>query len=48
MTAAHIAEMMKNWTKIEAAVMAQYPAADAEAVYEMTKAAMNKSLGLTA
>lgn len=46
MTAAHIAEMMSNWNKTEAAVRAAYPDASAEQVYQMTAAAMSKSLGM--
>ena len=46
MNAAQIKEMMDNWNKTEAAVRAAFPSADAETVYQMTAAAMNKSLGL--
>lgn len=43
-TAQALAEMLANWTKTEAAVRAAYPAADDEQVYQITAAAMNKSL----
>ncbi|WP_175725133.1 hypothetical protein [Burkholderia ambifaria] len=46
MNAAQIKEMMDNWNKTEAAVRAACPAASDEQVYQLTAAAMNKSLGL--
>lgn len=46
MSATQIKEMMDNWNKVEAAVRSAYPGADEEAVYQITAAAMNKSLGL--
>ncbi|WP_447639546.1 hypothetical protein [Pandoraea norimbergensis] len=46
MTAEHIKEMMDNWNKTQDAVRAQFPDASDEQVYQMTAAAMNKSLGL--
>ncbi len=46
MNADAIAEMMKNWVKTEAAARAAAPDASDEEVFQMTKAAMNKSLGL--
>ena len=46
MSAAAIQEMMNNWNKIEANVRAAYPDADAEQVYQLTKTAMNASLGM--
>lgn len=46
MTAAQIQEMMNNWNKTEAAVRVAMPDATAKQVYQMTAAAMNKSLGM--
>lgn len=46
MNAAHIAEMISNWTKIENTVRENFPEATDEQVYQMTKQAMNSSLGL--
>jgi len=45
MNAAAIQEMMNNWEKIESNVRAALPSATAEQVYQLTAAAMNKSLG---
>lgn len=46
MIAEQIKEMMGNWNKAEAAVREAFPAATDEQVFQMTSAAMNKSLGL--
>ena len=42
-----ITEMMAAWIVIEAAAREQYPAASAEAIYQIAKAAMNKALALS-
>ncbi len=46
MNAAHIAEMMANFAKAEAAARSAFPAASDEEIFQMVKSAMNKSLGL--
>lgn len=45
-SAADLAEMMAAWNKIESAAKAQFPHATPEEVYEITKGAMNHSLGI--
>jgi hypothetical protein len=44
--AQNLEEMMNNWNKIERAAHQQFPGATAEELYEICKAAMNRSLGL--
>ena len=39
-------EMMAAWSKIETTIKTAYPEASAEEVYWMTKAAMDKALGI--
>lgn len=46
MFADQIKEMLDNWNKAEAAARAAFPGADAETIYQLTAAAMNKLLGL--
>jgi len=46
-TTADIREMMAGWSAIVARVRAAYPKASDEQIYQMAKAAMNKSLGLS-
>lgn len=46
MSADDIKEMMKNWNDTEAKVRATFPNATEEEVFQTTKAAMSKSLGL--
>jgi hypothetical protein len=46
MSAEQLKEMMDNWTKTEAAARAAHPSANNEQIYQMTKEAMNKSLGM--
>jgi hypothetical protein len=46
MFAKDIQEMMDNWNKTEAAVRAAYPNATDEQVFQISSAAMKKSLGL--
>lgn len=46
MSTERIKEMMSNWNKTEAVVRNANPAATEEQIYQMTAAAMNKSLGL--
>lgn len=46
MSAADLKEMIDNWSKTEAAARAANPSATAEEIYQMTAAAMSKSLGL--
>ena len=41
-----VREMLKNWTATEAKVRATNPAATDEAVYQIVKAAFNKSLSI--
>lgn len=43
-----LAEMMLNWTAIEARVKAAHPSASAEEVYRICAAAMSRSLGVGA
>jgi hypothetical protein len=46
MSAENIKEMLDNWDKTADAARAANPAATEEQIYQMTAAAMNKSLGL--
>lgn len=46
MSAADIKQMMSNWNKTQEAARAANPGATDEQIYEMTAAAMSKSLGL--
>lgn len=46
MSAADLKEMMDNWNKAEAAARAANPTATEEQIYQMTTAAINKSLSL--
>jgi len=41
-----IAEMMKNWNKVESNVNEAYPNLDSESRYQMTSAAFRASLGI--
>lgn len=41
-----IEEMMNVWNKTIAAAKAAYPNATEEEIYQITKSAMNKSLGM--
>ena len=41
-----IAEMMRVWNSIIAKVRATFPRASEEEVYQISKGAMNKSLGI--
>lgn len=43
---ADIAEMMKNWNKIEAKVNAAYPEMDNESRYQITSDAFRASIGI--
>lgn len=39
-----IAEMMRAWGAIEAAARREFPGADAEKIYQITKGAMNHAI----
>lgn len=41
-----IAELMAGWNKIEQAAKEQFPGLDDDAIYQITKGAMNHATGL--
>jgi len=45
-TASVMQEMMTVWNRISSAAKDQFPSASAEELYQITKGAMNSSLGL--
>ncbi len=47
-TAEAIAKMMDVWNRVQAIVIAKYPHATLEQVYELTSASMNKMLNISA